>query len=169
MSAGVTFDLDALNAIADAQRRVPDVLRARMTSAAERILIPAFRAEMRRSSAPGQAKRMIIPGSYADAGFAGYSATAGVSGESLSGGGTASQLARAFEFGTNDRGRKRPVRRRDLRIGSTYFRNTTAQLPPRRRKGWVFYPAMARLSKRAIPLYVQVAVLTLANALEGKS
>lgn len=155
--------------MAEAQRRFPEVLRQRMTAAAGRIIVPAFEQELRRQPAPGQVKRLIIPGSYATAGFGGFTTTAGVSGEVLSGGGRASQLARAWEFGTHTRGVKRPVTRRNLRVGSRYFRDTTAQLPTRRRKGWIFYPAMAALDKRAVPLYVQLAVATLADAIEGKS
>jgi hypothetical protein len=165
---GVTFDLAALDAIAQAQARFPEVLQSRMTAAAQRIVVPAVEQEMGRSAASGQQKRLIIPGTFASAGFAGYTATAGVSRERLSGGGIASELARAFEFGTADRGRRRPVHRKNLRVGRTYYRDTVAQIPTRRRKGWVFYPAMARVAKRAVPLYVQVAVKTLADSLEGK-
>jgi hypothetical protein len=165
----VKFDLAGLDAMAQAQKRFPDILSARMTAAARRVVVPAFRQEMRNQPAPGMVKRLIIPGSYALAGFGGFTTVAAVSTERLSGGATASQLARAWEFGTSRRGVKKRVTRRNLRLGSTYYRDTTAQVPDRRRKGWIYYPAMAALDKRAIPLYVQVAVLTLADALEGKS
>jgi hypothetical protein len=161
---GATFDMSALDALAEAQRRFPGVLSARMTAAARRVIVPAVSQEMRRRPAPGQVKRMVIPGSYAQAGFGGYTAVAGVSREFLSGGARAFELARAFEFGTAQHGQKTWVRRG----GTRYQRDTTAQLPTRRRDGWVFYPAMGKVAQRAVPLYAQLAVLTVAESLEGK-
>lgn len=165
--ARVTFDTDSLDKLYQASVRFPQVLRQRMTSAARSVVVPAFREEMGSQPAPSMARRLIIPGSSVLAGFGGYTAIAGTSGERLSGGGVASQMARAWEFGTARRGIKRTVPRKNLRIGSVYHRDTTAQLPSRRRKGWVFYPAMGDLSKRTVPLYVQLAVKTLADTLEG--
>lgn len=167
--AGVKFDTRTLEAVAAAQRAFPGVLRSKMTAAASRVILPAFEQEMRRSQAPGQVKRLVVPGSYASAGFGGFETTAGVSRERLRGGAVASALARPWEFGTTKQGQFTTVHRKNLRKGSTYQRRTMAQMPTRRRKGWVFYPAMARLDKRAVPLYVQLAVLVMADALEGKS
>lgn len=164
---GVRFDTSTLEALAAAQRAFPDVLRQRMTAAASRVIVPAIEQEMRARPAPGQVKRMVIPGSFAVAGFGGYTAVAGVSRERFSGGGVARELARTWEFGTARRGIKKPVRRKNLRLGSTYYRDTTAQVPPRRRGGWIFYPAMGEVSKRSVPLYVQLAVKTIADSLEG--
>lgn len=164
---GVKFDMAALDAMAQAQKQVPQVLTRTMTAAAQRIVVPAFQQEARSQPAPAQVKRFTLPGSYATAGFSGYTLVGGVSGEQLSGGGIASDLARPWEFGTVNHA-PRPVRRKNLKLGSVYYRDTTAQIPPRRRGGWVFYPAAGDLSKRAVPLYVQVAVKVLADALEGK-
>lgn len=169
MGSVVRFDLDGLDRLSQAQKAVPEVFRQKMDAAAQRIIRPAFQQEMRRQPAPGQVKRLVIPGSYATAGFGGFETVAGTSSERLSGGGVASQLARSWEFGTNNRGLKRRVTRRNLRIGSAYYRVTNNQVPARRRKGWIYYPAMAALDKRAVPLYVQLCVLVLADALEGKS
>lgn len=168
MAGGVRFDLDALERVAAANRAVPDVLRRRMTDAGQSIIVPAWRDELRDRGRSMQ-KRLIIPGSYATAGFSGFTLVAGVSGERLSGGGVASELARPFEFGTSrptkttygstsSRGRRFPV-----------TRVTTNQIPRRASKGWVAYPAGSAVIKRAVNLWVEVVVKVLADAAEGKS
>jgi hypothetical protein len=168
--AGVTFDLDALDRIAEANKRVPEVLRRHMTDAARSIVVPAFQQEMRRRGQSMQ-KRTIIPGSYAVAGFGGWTLVAGVSGEQLSGGARAGDLARAFEFGTSRPSKTSVVRLNPGGNSSTvrYSRVTTNQLPKRATKGWVAYPSGAAIIKRALPLYVQVCVKVLADAMEGTS
>lgn len=164
----VTFDLEALDRVAAANRAVPDVLRARMTDAGRSIIVPAWNDELRKRGRNMQ-KRLIIPGSYATAGFGGFTLVAGVSRETLSGGGSASELARPFEFGTS-----RPTKAtygRTSRNGHrhTVTRVTTAQIPRRASKGWVAYPAGSSMIKRAVNLWVEIVVKVLADAAEGKT
>lgn len=168
MAGGVTFDLDALERVAAANRAVPDVLRRRMTDAGQAIIVPAWREELRDRGRSMQ-KRLIIPGSFATAGFGGFTLVAGVSGERLSGGGSASELARPFEFGTS-----RPTKATytaTSRRGKKYTvsRVTTNQIPRRASKGWVAYPAGSAVIKRAVNLWVEVVVKVLADAAEGKA
>lgn len=166
--AGVTFDLDALHRVAAANRAVPQVLRAKMTDAGRGVIVPAWRDELRTRGRAMQ-KRLIIPGSYATAGFGGFVLVAGVSGERLSGGGSASELARPFEFGTS-----RPTKATYMATSSRgkryrVTRTTTAQIPARASKGWVAYPAGSAVIKRAVNLWVEIVVLVLADAAEGKA
>lgn len=168
MAAGVTFDLDALDRVAAANRAVPDQLRARMTDAGRSIIVPAWNDELRRRGRSMQ-KRLIIPGSYASAGFGGFVLVAGVSGERLSGGGVASELARPFEFGTS---RPTPTTYTNTSPRGKKFRVTrvtTNQIPARANKGWVAYPSGSSIIKRAVHLWVQVVVKVLADAAEGKT
>jgi hypothetical protein len=168
MADGVTFDLDALDRVAEANRRVPDVLRGKMTAAAQNIVVPAFTQEIHKGGGSKVQRALLIPGASAVAGFAGWTLLAGMGQVHLSGGGTAATLARPFEFGTNNRTPATVVRR--TKHGKrAYRRVTTAQLPRRSRSGWVVYPAGGRIMKRAVPLYVQVCVKVLADAMEGTS
>lgn len=167
MAALVTFDLDGLDRLAAANRAVPDVLRAKMTDAGRGIIVPAWNDEMRRRGRAMQ-KRIIIPGSYATAGFGGFTAVAGVSGERLSGGGVASELARPYEFGTSNATPTTYTRTSPRGRRHTVTRVATNQLPRRASKGWVAYPAGSALIKRAVNLWVELAVKVLADAQEGK-
>lgn len=168
MAALVTFDLDGLDRLAAANRAVPDVLRAKMTDAGRTIIVPAWNDELRQRQR-GLQGRIIIPGSYAVAGFGGFTAVAGVSGERLTGGGSAAELARPYEFGTSRASKTTYSRTSPRGRRHTVTRVTTNQLPRRASKGWVAYPAGSALIKRSVNLWVQLAVKVLADAQEGKS
>jgi hypothetical protein len=66
----------------------------------------------------------------------------------LSGGAIPYRLGKAYEFGRKSR--------------------KATQLPPKNRRGYVFYPALAEMSPRIIALWVQTAIRTVYDAIEGK-
>jgi hypothetical protein len=68
--------------------------------------------------------------------------------KALSGGATPFEQGKGFEFGSN----------------KTHGR----QMPRPRRRGYVFYPALAEMAPRIIALWVQTSVRVVYNALEGK-
>jgi hypothetical protein len=74
--------------------------------------------------------------------------SAGAKRKVLSGGATPYRLGKAYEFGRRSR-------------------NAT-QLPRPNRRGYVFYPALADMAPRIISLWVQTAIRTVYDALEGK-
>ena len=81
-------------------------------------------------------------------------------GRPLSGGLSPKTGAAAAEFGAD---RSKRVSYSATRNGKTYpvrGRRTRAQLPPRNRKGWIFYPAAAQIIPRIASLWVQTAVRT---------
>lgn len=90
-------------------------------------------------------------------------------GRSLSGGLNPKTEYAAAEFGANQN--KRTTYRATSTRGRSYVvrdRRTTQQLPPRRRTGYVFYPAAATIIPRIAALWVQTVVRTMAEAFEGK-
>jgi hypothetical protein len=75
----------------------------------------------------------------------------------------------APEFGANRA--KRTTYTATSRRGRQFTvksRRTTQQLPPRRRAGHVFGPAVSQIVPRIAALWVQTVVRTLAEAFEGK-
>lgn len=74
----------------------------------------------------------------------------------------------AFEFGTSNRKRTTTYTATSTK-GKRYTvhdRHTRRQLPVRRAKGWVFYPAAAEAIPRIAALYAQTAMRLLHEAIE---
>jgi hypothetical protein len=72
------------------------------------------------------------------------------------------------EFG-GKKGAKSTYRRKSRKGGThSVTRDTRAQLKPFRRGGYVFWPAAKEMVPRLAALWVQTAVKTIGNALEGK-
>lgn len=166
--AGVIFDTRALQAVVDANTRAPAELRKVMNAAGRQILIPAWKDELNQRGR-GVQRQVIHPGAYARAGFTGFTLVAGSGRKQLSGGGKPSELARPYEFGatrthTTSYVGKSPTGTKYL----VHKRHTQNQLPPRARKGYVAYPAGAAVLKRAVNLWIEIAVKVLADAMEGK-
>lgn len=83
-----------------------------------------------------------------------------------SGGLSPVEYGRAVEFGAN---RQKVTTYRSSR-GSTRFpvtRHTARQMRPRKRSGYVFFPAAAEMTPRLLALWVQTTVRTIAEALEA--
>lgn len=93
---------------------------------------------------------------------------AGTSTRALSGGLVPANYSKAIEFGSN-RNTTTKYRRRSVK-GKTHTvtRNTTNQMPRRRQRGWAFYPTANEMTPRYAALWVQTAIRTTAEALEGR-
>lgn len=88
---------------------------------------------------------------------------AATKGRKLSGGFVPKVDYPGVEFGANHQ------KVRYMRKGHPVRRNTTAQLRPRNRRGYVFYPTAKRMIPRLASLWVQTVVKTYADIFEGKS
>ena len=71
--------------------------------------------------------------------------------------------AAGFEFGASD-----AVRKVKSKTGKTYDRHVMRHLPPRNRKGYVVYPAAARILPRIAAYWAQSVVKVFMDAAEGK-
>lgn len=89
-------------------------------------------------------------------------------GRKLSGGLDIKNQWQVIEFGGR-KNEKRPYEAKS-RKGHAYTvrRNTTKQLRPINRKGWVVYPAAARVIPRIAALWTQTTVRTFMEAIERK-
>jgi hypothetical protein len=83
-------------------------------------------------------------------------------GRKLSGGFVPKVDYAGVEFGASHK------KKRYMRNGHPVTRNTTAQLKPRKRSGYVFYPTAKRMIPRLASLWVQTVVKTYADIFEGK-
>ena len=80
------------------------------------------------------------------------------------------ELARVFEFGTNNRETYTTYRRRSPK-GRTHSvtRRTRRQIPPRRAGGYIAYPAANRLGTRAFAMWAQLIRKVTHDWMEGKN
>lgn len=86
----------------------------------------------------------------------------------LKGGLVPDVLGKGVEFGSHD-ARMTTYNRRS-RKGRVHpvTRNTTAQWPKRRQRGWAFYPTVNNLTPRFGALWAQTAIRTVYEAFEGR-
>lgn len=80
------------------------------------------------------------------------------------------ELARVFEFGTNDREQYTTYRRRSPK-GRTHSvtRRTRRQVPPRRAGGYIAYPAANRVGARVFNMWAELVHKVTHDWMEGKN
>lgn len=74
----------------------------------------------------------------------------------------------ALEYGAEGKRTTYEATSRRGKKFTVHQRRTTQQLPPRRKAGWVFGPAVADMVPRIAALWVQTTVRVIAEAFEGK-
>lgn len=76
----------------------------------------------------------------------------------------------AWEFGVGNRNAYSRYTRKNRKTGGSHQveRRTMRGLPPRRREGWVVYPAFGEIGPRLVSLWVQLIVKKYHDAAEGK-
>lgn len=76
----------------------------------------------------------------------------------------------AWEFGVGNKEAYSRYTRKNRKGGGTHqvARRTMRGLPPRRREGWVVYPAFGEIGPRLVSLWVQLIVKVYSDAAEGK-
>lgn len=166
-------DRAQLRAVQRAFRSLPKELKTEIRNTQRAELGPIWKQEMASAVASADARqgmqaKVFGAGVRVKAGLPAY-LIAGGSNRKLSGGGTASDLARPFEFGTKRRENATRYYRKSKRGGRhTVVRRTSRQLPLVRRVGYVVYPA----ASQAIPKVIGATVTRITNrvylAAEGK-
>lgn len=84
----------------------------------------------------------------------------------LSGGLVPKSTGSALEFGAKPR--KSRYYRTTKGTRHVVTRDTTAQLPRFRKRGWAFWPTVSELTPRIAALWAQTAIRTVHDALEGR-
>lgn len=111
--------------------------------------------------------KVLVNTAKAGVGNAGPYVTSATTGRPLRGGFDIKTQYAAMEFGAT-----KDVRTftSTSKLGKKYkvTRDVAAQLDKRRKKGYVVWPAAAQASPRILSLWVQTAIRTMANILEGK-
>lgn len=112
--------------------------------------------------------KVIANTAKASVGTKGVRLSAATTGRPLSGGLNGKTQWQALEFGATESVR---TIRSTSKLGKSYTttRNVHAQLDPRNKKGYLFYPAAKESVPRILSLWVQTAVKTLAEVVERKA
>lgn len=132
------------------------------------VIVPEFQKSMAQHAHTNLEHRVLVRNARATVSNQNITLRAGKVGKQLSGGLMPSRDAHAVEFGGNRE--KQTSYSARSRKGKSFqvTRRTQAQLRPRNRKGYVFYPTAAEMIPRIASLWVQTIVRTIAEGLEGK-
>lgn len=138
-----------LKATVLALKAAPKQIRGDVRRETRAVAAPQWTAEMHRLSHSDQQTRMLANTARITVSDQSVRVrAAGSKRKALSGGAKPYDEGKGFEFGST--------------------RTTGKQMPKPRRRGYVFYPAIATMAPRIIALWVQTAVRVIHNALEGK-
>lgn len=154
-----------LNASVAAYRRAPLAIQERLKDAARTDLREGWGQELKRPVHvynQAQVKFIAVPRATVHA--MGITAWAGAFGTRSD-----EPSARALEFGTLDREKKKTYRTRSPK-GTVYqvTRRTRRQLPTRSTRGWIAYPAKDRFASRVGKLWGAIVARVLHDATEGE-
>jgi hypothetical protein len=157
-----------LLAVILALRQSDKAIQANIRKYTKEAIVPEFKSHMIETASTRLEHRALVDTARATVSNQNITLRSGGVGRALSGGLLPKRDAHAVEFG-GDRNAKVAYRSTSVRGRSfTVTRRTKAQLRPRRRSGYVFFPTIAELAPRILSLWVQTTVRTLAEALEGK-
>jgi hypothetical protein len=160
-------DTQRLKAVSKNFRALPKEFKSNLQKYQRSEASPIWREEM--NSRTGYSKlhnTVFRSGTTVKAG-AYLTLRAGASKRKLSGGATAEELARPLEFGSNRRNKyTRYSRTSPKGKRHTVTRRAGVQMPPRRRGGYVVYPASKPSVKRIASLHVQTITRTIYESLE---
>lgn len=167
----VRANAPGLYAARDAFRALPKDLKNAIRRAQRAEIGTIWKQEMA-SSLSGASKtqaRIFKTGARVKAGLPAYLVAGGGS-RALSGGGTPSELNRAYEFGSGRRGASTRYRRkgRGASKATPVTRRTSAQMPAPRRSGYVVYPAVSRAVPRIIGTWVKGLTDRIYEAVDGR-
>jgi hypothetical protein len=159
-----------LQAIVLALAQTDKVIQSRIRKHTRAEIIPEFKRGLAEHAQTRPQFRVIVDTAAATMSNTTVKLTAGTKGKPLKGGLNPRTDARALEFGTIDREKKREYWT-NSRHGNPYklTRRTNRQMPSYRRQGWVFYPTSNQLIPRFLSLWAATTIKTMADALEGKS
>lgn len=148
-----------LRAVRRAVAEAPAELERLLTATAGQQLSGAWREELAKRPASRPQRKFVLAGAEARPGAASLSVTTGDG-----------EMARIYEFGTNNRETTTTYRRRNPRTGRASFvtRRTRRQIPQRRAGGYIAYPAANALGSRVFRMWVQLAHKVTHDWMEGK-
>lgn len=148
-----------------ALRDMDRTLRKRLYAATRANIVPEWRQELA-ADAAGHLEELALAGARADVSAFGVKLKAYSSTKKLSGGASPAMIGHAIEFGANwRRGDVTATSARGTRY--TYSRVLNKQLKPRRRNGYLAWPAAVRMIPRFASLWVSLTIRTMHDAMEG--
>lgn len=157
-----------LQAVLLALRGMQKNLRRAIFKATRSAIVPEWQQELRANATTHLEERVLAAGARADVTADRVTLKAAQSTRKLSGGASPKSIGHAIEFGA--KWRRAEVEATSRRGTSyRYTRTLNKQLKPRRSKGYLAWPAAARLAPRFAALWVQTTVRLTYNAFEGKS
>ncbi|GAA2172415.1 hypothetical protein GCM10009846_10260 [Agrococcus versicolor] len=153
-------------------RSAPTEVRKQVRQTIRAKLAPEFTKQMAERAADSNQARLssavLVRGARIAASDQNIRMSTAGSVRALSGGLVPNALGKGVEFGAHA-ARETTYRRRSVK-GKTHSvtRNTTAQMPKRRQRGWAFFPTVNDLTPRFAALWSQTAIRTVYEAFEGR-
>ncbi len=132
------------------------------------VIGPVYKRELAERVTSRVETRVIYDSARASVSNQNVRLTAATSKRKLSGGLVPARDFSAVEFGMNS-GKTVDVTATSTRGKRySYTRSMGSRFRPNRRGGYVFYPSIANIAPRIISLWIQTAVRTLGDAIDGK-
>lgn len=161
-----------LQATVLALRAAPKEVQANVRRYTRELLLPEFRKGMAERALPHRTQqRMLVDTARISVSNQNVRMSSATGRRKLRGGLVPSVHGSAFEFGANPRTRTyertAPTKGRGKGKRHQVTRNTTAQLPRFRAKGYAFYPTVEALVPRFAALWVQTSIRTVLDAFPG--
>lgn len=163
-----------LKAAVLALRSAAKEVRANVRRYSRELMLPEFRRELAQRATDSRTQaRVLVDASRITVSDQNVRMRSATGRRPLSGGLVPSAQGSAFEFGSNRRTDTtywRTARKRSGGAGKRHkvTRDTQAQLPRFRKRGWAFYPTVADLIPRFASLWVQTSIRTTLDALERR-
>lgn len=162
----------ALQAAILSIRAAPAEVRKRVRQTSRASLEPDFKKRVTERASESNVPRLSIAVVARSAGITmsdqNVRMKAGSSTRRLKGGLSPAIYSPAVEFGSSRNTTTKYSRRSRKGKTHTVTRNATRQMPYRRQRGWAFYPTVEQMTPRYASLWVQTAIRTTADALEGR-
>jgi hypothetical protein len=162
-------DVRQLQAVILATRQAEPAINRDIRRYTKEAIVPEFLEVLRANASTLLEHRVIVATARATVSNQNITLSAGKVGRKLPGGLNPKTDIHAVEFGADRTAKSTYVARsrrgRDFQV----TRRTRAQLRPRRRNGYVFYPTVADIVPRVAALWTQIAVRQFMQRLEGKN
>lgn len=133
------------------------------------VIGPVYRRELAERVSSRLETRVIYDSARASVSNQNIRLTAATSKRRLSGGLVPARDFGAIEYGMNSTKTSDIVATSSRGKRYSYTRAVGSRFRPNRRQGYVFWPSVANVAPRIVSLWVQTAVRTLGDAIDGKS
>lgn len=164
----IEADTKRLKAVSRNFRALPKEFKSNLQKYQRSEANPIWREEMNQRNGYSKLHSSVFKSGTSVKAGAYLTLRAGASKRRLRGGATAEELARPLEFGSNRRNKYTKYSRSSPKgKRHTVTRRAGRQIPPRRRGGYVVYPASKPAVSRIASLHVATITRTIYEALEG--